>query len=168
MQLLAVASLLVSCRQLTPEERIEIVRSRYTAELTGFVVEQEPLTALVQTETGAEEAPEVDVAAAPEEGEEPVVPLTSNIVFDLLVRTESTEKLAGITLDVSHADAEEEEKDHRLIWLDVSGVDRGPGTQFTYVVEDVDYRQGDRFHVEVRSPIAAEERADYREFGGQP
>ena len=155
--LLGVASLLATCRQLTPEEQLEVVRSRYTAQLTGFVVEGGPQSEPLDEPEGEETSEE------PGDAPEPIVPLTSNIVFDILVRTESVEKLEGVTLDVYHADAEEQEKAHHRIWVDVSGVERGPGTQITYVLEGVEYEKGDRFFIELRRP-SPEEKQHYREY----
>lgn len=169
---LSLTALLVlgTCRELTPEERINVIRSRYTAELTGFVVREEPEEGAVEgvdvaSGEGAEAAAEVLEAEGVGTDE---LPLTSEVIFDILVAVEGTEKLPGITLDLSQVDSEREEKDHRLLWVDTSRVERGSGTQFTYVLDDISYEPGDGFHVEVRVPIPAEEQSLYREFGEQP
>ncbi len=37
-------------------------------------------------------------------------------------------------------------------------------TQYTHVLEDVPYEEGDGFFAEIRHPVPAEERHLYREF----
>jgi hypothetical protein len=180
--LLTLAALLsmatVGCRQLTPEEKVASLRSQYSAEAMSFiVVEPEETTVDEEQLPDAEEAvdgedvPEqVDVETDTEtdigEIDEPVEPVTGpvTVLVDVLVSTTATETLDGLTLDVFHADAQQDVKENRRVWIDTSGVVRGPGTQFTIELEDVDYEEGDGFSVEVRSPVPEAERSEYREF----
>lgn len=37
-------------------------------------------------------------------------------------------------------------------------------TQFTHILEDMAYEEGDGFFAEIRNPIPVEERSEYREF----
>lgn len=180
--LLTLAALLslgtLGCRQLTPEEKVASLRSQYTAEALSFVVVEPEETVVAEDELpGAEEAvegeevlEEVEVEAAEEtdigEIDEPGEPVPGpvTVLVDVLVSTTATDKLDGLTLDVFHADAQQDVKENRRVWIDTSGVVRGPGTQFTLELEDVDYEEGDGFSVEVRSPIPEAERSEYREF----
>jgi hypothetical protein len=85
------------------------------------------------------------------------------VVLDVLVGWRGGDPLPGLTVDVSMADPTGKEKEHRRAWLDVSKVDQG-GAQMSVVLDDVPYQAGDGFYVEVRTPVPAAERANYREF----
>jgi hypothetical protein len=168
---LALAVLAVGCAKKSPEEQVAELRAGYEAELNGFIVKSEPVAAPEpMTEGGAEEAaPEAAGAAAEGEGglETPDVeelPVTSDVVLDIVVRTKNDEQLPGITLDVSQASAQGAEKNHWRIWVETSSLRKGPGTQISHVLEDVDYEQGDGFFVEVRQPVPPAERGEYKEF----
>jgi hypothetical protein len=90
------------------------------------------------------------------------------IILDVLVQFDGTEPLPGITLDVSVADAAGKEKASRKVWVSTQGVARGVSRQVTVKLDDVPYQPGDGFFVEVRSPIPASERGEYREFAPAP
>ena len=51
-----------------------------------------------------------------------------------------------------------------MLWVDTADLPQATQTQFTHLLEDVDYIEGYAFSVEVRHPIPAAEWADYREF----
>lgn len=179
----AVVSVVAGCGpQLSPEEEVEAIRSRYTAELQSLTVKQDPTTesqdlspesqdppqsaegALGEDEAGGEPAAAAELGEAEAEQTPAERPVETDVILDILVSTTSDEYLAGVTLDVFQVDAEEREKDRRHIWVDTSDLLRGGGTQVTHVLEDVDYEPGDGFYVEVRTPIPPDERAEYREF----
>lgn len=86
------------------------------------------------------------------------------IVLDVLVAGGSKPPLAGLTVDVSMAGADGKEKAHRRAWVETGTVGVS-GEQKTVVFDDLDYQPGDGFWVEIRSPIPAAERGDYRELG---
>jgi len=117
-----------------PVRDLELRRARYSASLTGFLVRDEP------------------GAARP------------TIVLDVTVRGDAKPPLAGLTLDVSQADAAGHEKARRQVWVDTSGIGPG-GEQTTLTLDDLDYAPGDGFWVEVRGPIPPVERGRYREYG---
>jgi len=118
-----------------PVQELQARRARYEAELTGFVVRDEP------------------AAARPD------------ILLDVLVRGTAEPPLDRLTLDISMAGADGAERLHRRVAVDVRGVGPG-GSQLAITLEEVEYRPGDGFWVEVRAPIAAAERGDYVEFEG--
>jgi hypothetical protein len=91
------------------------------------------------------------------------------IVLDLTVRSEAKPPLEGVTLDVSIAGPDGKERERRRIWVETRGLGPG-GIQLSVPLEDVDYRPGDGYWVEVRNPVPAAERGEYREFaaGGAP
>jgi hypothetical protein len=84
-------------------------------------------------------------------------------ILDVLVGWQGGEPLPGLTLDVSMAAPGGAEKAHRRVWIETAGVDRG-GEQITLELADLPWEPGDGFFVEVRSPVPAAERGDYREF----
>lgn len=148
-----------------PAERISEIRSGYSAELNGFVVHQVPEAgdgAPVEEGDGSAEPGEEGEEAGAEEPAE--VPVRQDVILDILVSRDSRETLPGLTLDVTQADAQENEKASWKVYLDVSDVLRGPGTQISYRLEDVEVADDDFFHVEVRHPVPAAERGEYREF----
>lgn len=163
---------LVGCAGKSPEEKVEAIRSRYTADLNGFFVRQEPVAQpAAEMEEGMEAAeegePTADEAGEMEEMEEmeaAPVELSQDATLDILVRHESSENLPGITIDILMQSASNQEKGRWTMWAETAGLEKGTHLQLTHVLEDVPYEEGDGFFVEVRSPIPADERADYPEF----
>jgi len=119
-----------------PILKLERQRARYSATMNGFVVRDDPAT-------GKQE-----------------------IVLDVLVQFDGQDPLDGVTVDLSVADAAGREKAVRHLWVDTRGLGKGPGKQVTLTLTDLPYLPGDGFFVEVRAPIPAAERGDYREFAG--
>ncbi len=117
-----------------PVLELERQRSRYSATMGGFVVRDDPAT-------GKQE-----------------------IVLDVLVQWDGDQPLDGVTVDLSVADAAGREKASRRLWVDTRGLSKGPGRQVTLTLSDLPYLAGDGFFVEVRAPIPAAERPQYREF----
>lgn len=161
----------MACGPKDPAERVAGLRSYYKAEVNGFLVlappaedswdAAEPPSDEAVGEGDADEAPEGEVT---EEAMVPAEPAATNVQLDVLIRHRSPEKLPGITVDVSMVDADQKEKGHWLWWVDTANIAKSNVTQFTYVLEDVSYEEGDGFYVEVRHPVPTEERAQYREF----
>lgn len=166
---LLLLAVFTACAGKSPEERLVENRSRYTAELNGFYIEETPLI----QETVEEAAEEGDASAADEgagdtetdaEAGAADVPVVQNAHLDILVKHDSFEKLPGVTLDISMVDAGQNEKAHWRVWVDTADVERANPTQYSHVLEDIDYEEGDGFHVEVRHPVPEAERGEYREF----
>lgn len=158
-----------------PAEQVAEIRSGYTAELNGWVVDQKPVEmATPAPETGApgegaagggQPAGEAGEAGEAPEGEaEPAAPVRQDVILDVLVSRESRESLPGVTVDVIQVDAEQNPKQTWQVYVDTADVLPGPGTQITHRLEDVDVAPGDGFHVEVRHPVPPDERGQYREF----
>lgn len=160
-------------------ERVDEIRSRYSADLNGFAVHQVPVEGEETmpegpddgaVEEGAEAGEEAEAAEAAAEE----VPVRQDVILDILLSRESREPLPGITVDIEHVGPEPERavKESYRAYLDASGVHRGAGTQVVHRLEDVDYVEGDGFHVEVRHPVPPGERGEYQEFQeageGQP
>lgn len=150
-----------------PAEQVSEIRSGYSAELNSFVVHQVPQP---EMEPPAEEGDEAAEAEGGDGGEEAAaaepaeIPVRQDVLLDVLVAQEGRESLPGLTVDVIQADAQGNEKATWKVYLDVSDVHRGPGTQISHRLEDVDFEDGDGFHVEVRHPVPPGERGEYREF----
>lgn len=177
-------ALWISCAPRDPMERIAEARAGYRAELTGFYAKQVELApepedvllleegaaaeeATAEQEVAAEEATdtaEEEAAAAEGEAEAIEVPTRTDVVLDVLVARDGNTELPGLTLDITLVDAGEREKGHWLWWVETAGMPKGDQRQFPHVLEDVDYVEGDGLHVEVRDPVPASERGDYREF----
>ncbi|HEX6198626.1 MAG TPA: hypothetical protein VF150_00035, partial [Thermoanaerobaculia bacterium] len=153
-----------------PEERVSEIRSRYSARLNGFVVHQVPEVPaeppLEVPAEGAEPVADDQAEGAEAEGVEVLqeVPVTQAVTLDILVSRDGRNTLPSLTLDITQVDAQERDKASWKAYLDVADVQRGPGTQVSYRLEDVEYEEGDGFHVEVRHPVPAAERGEYREF----
>ncbi len=170
---------LMACTPASPEEQVAKTRSQYTVKFNAW--------ALQQSEPAQEAAAEGDVAGegeataaavgSEEEGEEGEVdlsetlasinlgPQSSDILFDLLVRFEGSKPLPGITVEVTHADPFEKEKENRLHYIETdSFVGTQKTQQVSFVLEGFEYEDGDVFSVEFNAYVSPEERGGYREF----
>lgn len=151
---------LAGCEAKSPEEKVASLRARYKAQMNGFVVQEEPVVVEVtEVAAGAPGAEAEEAATAPSA---PV--MRQKILLDILVHHDSNERLPGVTLDISMVDAAKNEKGHWLLWVDTSKLQKATKTQLSHVLEDVDYVEGDGFSVEVRHPVPAAERGEYKEF----
>ena len=159
--------LLSGCAAKSPADKVADLRGQYSARLNGFLLEEEPLV----TEVPELEAVEI-VDEAVIDGVEPgevveelaAIEVREKVRLDILIQHRSDEKLPGITVDISMVDSAEVEKGHWQVWFDTSEVTKATVTQFTHLLEEVGYEEGDGFFVEIRHPIPVEERGDYREF----
>lgn len=164
----AMPVLTLGCAPKSPEEKIAELRSFYSARLNGFIVEEEPIVAEMEVAEDLEveeEAPEAEseVEAELTIAEEPPA-VRQTVRLDILIQHRASERLPGITVEISMADAAGNEKQHWRVWFDTSDVEKATVTQFTHILEDVGYEEGDGFLVEIRHPVPAEERGEYREF----
>ena len=173
----ALLLVLTACGGGSPEEKVSRLRGMYSARLNGFLVQQpEPVMPEMGAEEGAEgEEPGAEPAGEPAEGEgdgempegemvEETPPANPNILLDILVQHDSPEILPGITVDVSMADADGNEKGAWRVFFDTSKVLKANVTPYSHVLEDVPYVEGDGFFAEVRHPVPPEERGEYQEF----
>lgn len=179
--LVLAAGLLAACGPSDPVQEVEDARSRYSVEVASFSVDQTPTGGLFnqppseppegEVEDAGAEGEGADQAGAGEETMEPAEPMavSQDVILDLLVRWDGRDPLPGVTIDITHADADGNEKGAHRAYLETADVHRGPPTQMVHRLEDVDYVEGDGFHAEVRSPVPAGERGEYREFseGGE-
>lgn len=169
-----VGILVGGCGPKSPEDKIAKMRSLYSARLNGFILEEEPVVAAVP------EVPELEAVEIIDDGtvdgvdpeavemEPVVVEVEEKVRLDILIQHRSDENLPGITVDISMVDTAEVEKGHWRVWFDTSNVTQATVTQFTHILEDVEYEEGDGFFVEVRHPVPVEERGEYREFSQTP
>jgi len=161
---------LVACTEPTPEERVARARARYEASLNGFVVQQQPIVG-AEVPPGDSGPEDGDVASQEELGgvegsgetAETPIDLSQDVLLDIVIRHDSFDKLDGITVDITMAEGERELQVWRA-WFDTSGIEKGPGVQFSHTLENVDYLPGYGFSAEIRYPVPPEERAEYREF----
>ena len=143
------------------------LRSFYSARLNGFILNETPMIPEMP------ELADVDVTEDVAEGEAveeeviepmPEIEVAQAVQLDILIQHRSEERLPGITLDISMVDSNQVEKGHWRVWFDTSEVTKATVTQFTHILEDVGYEEGDGFFLEVRHPVPVEERSEYREF----
>lgn len=178
---LALAAATACGPELSPEEEIADNRSHYSAEINGIAVQSTPMEPAVgetgegeQAEGAGEAAPAEEAegetagaeASDPMEGEQAASPeVRQDVILDILVSKEGRgESLDHLTVDIEQVDENKNVKETWRAYLDVSDVHRGPGTQITHRLEDVDYEEGDGFFAEVRHPVPPEERTEYREL----
>lgn len=181
--LVVVMVLSLACASKSPEEKVAQIRALYSARLNGFLIEEEPLVVdpigagEIDDPTVADEPPAEPEAESPMDGEadgeedmgeevvQPVsVPVRQRARLDILIQNDSYDRLPGVTVDISMANSAGEEKNHWRVWFDTADVGKASVTQFTHVLEDVSYEEGDGFFAEIRKPIPPEERSEYREF----
>lgn len=163
--------MLTGCAAKSPEEKVAQTRALYSARLNGFILEEEPVVNEVPELEAVELVDEGEVNGAALEEMEPelgTVEVDQRIRLDLLIQHRSDEKLPGITVDISMVDGDQTEKGHWRVWFDTSDVTKATVTQFTHILEDVMYEEGDGFFAEVRHPVPVEERGEYREFSIAP
>ena len=168
---LLVAASVSGCGAKSPEEKVAKLRSFYSARLNGFILNEEPIVpevpelAVVEvTEDGTEGEAVEEVAIDPM----PAIEVAQTVQLDVLIQHRSEERLPGITLDISMVDSGQVEKGHWRVWFDTSEVIKATVTQFTHILGDVGYEEGDGFFLEVRHPVPVEERSEYREFSTSP
>lgn len=104
-------------------------------------------------------AEEVDPEPPP-----PVGTVPRDVTLNIQLWHNSPEMLPGITLDIAHADEHEQVKDVYRVWFDTSRLMRAQHLQIDHVIPGLLVEPGDRFSVEVRHPVPAAERGEYREF----
>ena len=153
------AALTLGCAAKTPEEKVAGIRALYSARLNGFIIEEEPLpvTEVEMEEPGDAEVPEEDVMIEP-------IPVRQQARLDVLIHHDSYDLLPGVTVDISMANSAGDEKNHWRVWFDTSDMGKASITQFTHILEDISYEEGDGFFAEIRNPIPVDERKEYREF----
>lgn len=175
---LVIGLVLEACGPSSPAEKIAQTRALYSARLNGFVVEEEPIAeeldvgvAVEEVEATGEDAPveeSIDEAEIEEIADFEPVAVSQRVLLDILIKHDSYDKLPGITVEISMSDPGGQEKNHWRVWFDTSDIEKANVTQFTHILEDVSYEEGDGFFVEVRHPVPEEERGEYREFASGP
>lgn len=179
--LAVVVTLSIACASKSPEEKVAAIRALYSARLNGFIIEEEPLPVsaigpeelgdpaaadqpAAEPESPAESEASIDEGLADAVSDALPVPVRQRARLDLLIQHDSYDRLAGVTVDISMANSAGEEKGHWRVWFDTADVGKASVTQFTHVLEDLSYEEGDGFFAEIRKPIPPEERSEYREF----
>jgi hypothetical protein len=136
----------------THEEKVELLRSQYTANLESLTVKQEPM----MMDGGTSGGEGGGQSAAPR--------VRTDAILDILVSTDGEEQLPGLTLDIEHLDAERRAKDRCTFWVETAALARGQSAEVSHVLENVAWETGDAYSVEVRKAIPPDQRSAYREF----
>lgn len=161
----------------SPEEQVEKLRSYYTARVIGIIVDAVPEPEESLEDPLAEPSEMASPEMSPEDDDgvmdggdnegmeaETTVPTRQTVRVDILIQHDSPEKLPGVTLDLEMVDAQQAPKASWKVWVDTSELPKATGSQFSHVLEDIEYVDGDGFSVEVRSYVPPEDRAGYKEF----
>ncbi len=174
----ALAALLsVGCEQLTPEQKVAQMRSRYEATVNtgGFVVQPhapegvEPYDEGTGDDGESSEGEEVGGEVG-EEGDEsgeiaaPPEPTGYDVTVDILVSNRNSESLSQLTIDVIHTDGERNEKGRYQVTIDASGITKGGNSQVAHTLKNIPFVDGDGFTTEVRNPVPAGEKSKYPEL----
>ncbi len=175
--LLALALLLATgCDSGTPEEKVAKVRAQYKVELNSWSAQDPPQAeppmeeaaeAVAEAAEAAGAAETAEAAAEAEEGamdeEEMSGPQPNNVLFDLVVYFRGRKALKGITVDVTHADASQQEKAVYQQWIDTTGMFNGDTRQVDFMLEGMEVEDGDAFAVTLASGVPAD-LGNYPEF----
>lgn len=145
-------------------------RRNYVAKLNGWVVKEEPMAIVsgIDTVAGTEEGPDEaseDAAEAMSESQEEStegVFTSKTVILDIVLRHTGGAALPGLTLDISQADAEGNERSNWKLWVDTS--DLAGVKQITHSLEGVEIEEGDGFNVGVREHVPEGEQGEYQEF----
>ena len=181
--LVGLVLMVTACAPGSPEEKVAEIRSNYTVELNSWrVLEPEPAEMPAEGEDIAEgeEAPAEDTATedtagegeeAAAEGEEGMdamadaEPRTDAVLFDLVVYFRGNEGLPGVTVDITQAGADQQEKAVYHHFIDTEGIVNGDTRQEAFELEGVEFAEGDVFAVSLKPGIPADI-SEYREFSG--
>lgn len=187
------AAVFAGCTAEMDAEDVADARRNYHVELQNFIVldEEEPAGGM-EMDTGSETdlgeageevagAGEAEDAEAGEEGDVAAVGIDpvprpervsvgtggdSEVLLDIVLRHTGATTLEGLTIDITHADAERREKNQWHVWVETTDLTRGGRKQFSHTLTGVDYEPGDGFHVGLRENVPPEEYSEYREFTG--
>ncbi len=141
-------------------------RAGYIAEMGSFSVVGAPAVVEETAEDADAEGAEADAETA-EDAAAPAAPPTTTVLLDFLIHNKGSGTLDGVTVDLTIADPDGNEKERRLLWVDTTGLTKGSQRQVAHELLQVAHTEGDGYHVEVRHPIPMEQRGDYREFDAE-
>lgn len=166
------------CVPKKPAERVTETRARYKVERVSFLPQapETPVEAApgVEGEAAAAEGTAATVEGAPadpaapgeqiaEEAPAAVGPVPTRILFDVILTFDGKEPLPGVTLEVTHADSFEVEKETRRHYVETADMLEGSPKQVAFELDGFLFEEGDLFSVEVR-PVPPAEQGEYREY----
>jgi len=164
-----------ACAGKSELDRVADARGTYRATLNSFFVKEvAPVDEVADVPAEGEEAAEGDEPVS-EDAETVPEPVRQDAVLDVIVQHDTTSPLAGLTLDIEMVEivrdaagavTDEIQRAQWLYWVDTEGLQKANQRPYSVVFEDVDYEEGFAFFVEVRHPVPASDRGDYREFDG--
>ncbi len=150
----------LACSRKSPADKIAEVRNQYTVQ-DARPQKQNPIgdaSAMDVALSEGEEAREAGTAA-PAQAARP-----TSILFDVVLSFRGSQSLPGITLDITHTDAQGRTKEVRRQYVETPKMTNSGVLQQGFVLDNLQYEEGDGFQVDVRSFIPVEERGEYREF----
>ena len=172
------------CTPQSPEDRVLSSRAEYTVQSANALPQRQVTDATMEDvamdegENGAEDetagAAEAELATEESEGEgiaEAIdeegmmeIPVTSSVLFDVVMTFSGNDPLPGVTLDIVHKDPFDQIKTTRRQYIETPTLTKGQVLQTDFVLEDLSFEEGDTFEVELRGDIPPGERSEYREF----
>lgn len=170
---LGVVSLVVivgflGCKKLTPLEAVTMARNEVKVDLSSWTVRSTPVEAPAEEPVEGDEMIQEGSEVLEDESlaeEMPEISLDQDVILDMFV-VRGKADLAGITVDIVQADAQENIKNTTLLWIDFESIPVGGSAQVTRVLEGINLDDGDGFYVEVNPTVSPERRGDYQEFAG--
>lgn len=163
---------LAGCTPKSPEEQVAEIRAQYTVEINAWrIVEPEP--AAEETEAGEEAEGEAEPAAdMPEEGEgeagemadepEPE-PQVVDVLFDLVILFKGDKALDGVTVSITQADANQQEKKLVRHYVETAKIVKGQTIQADFVLGGFVVDEGDVFAASLEPGIPAD-LGEFQEF----
>ncbi|MDY7093157.1 MAG: hypothetical protein SX243_09320 [Acidobacteriota bacterium] len=177
---------LVACQPQSPAERIDELRAGYEVEVnpSGFSAtpnypEPPPMEEgeegadeemaaddeMAADEMAADEMGDGEMAGEGDMAQEQMEPESYDVVLDLLIKNGNRDdSLQELTVDLIHADSNQNERGRLQVVFDTSNVLPGASSQFSQELKGIPYEEGDMFTAEIRQ-VPAEERGDYPEYG---
>ena len=170
----------VACGPGSPEEKVTQTRAQYSVQLNSWFPKIEEPVAEPEAEMGEDMAAEAASDDAPAEGEaaegetmdaeeagmadsEPAAPSTTTIFFDLIVLFSGQEPLPGITVDITHADADGNEKGTWRRFLDIPNIVKSETKQIDFE-DDREFVEGDQFSVQLLKQVDPANYSEYSEY----
>lgn len=166
---------------------VDQIRAQYSVELNAWMplappAPEEPMMdEAMEGEMGeAMEADAMEDEAMAGEGMEgegadgmmeeaaPAGPTPRDIQFDVVVRFSGQEPLPGVTIDITHADASEQQKGVYRHYVETTNFLPGEPFQETFKIEGVPFEDGDVFSASIRPVVPEAEKGEYREYADAP
>ncbi len=165
------------CLSKSDEEYVAQLRAEYVVELNNWTVvnshnngQDGGQASASMREESATATATASATAAPAAEEEEIYdedagqgPEPRDVLFDLVVLFRGRKSLPGITVDISHKQSNEEEKEKYQVYVETDGMVNGETQQVETVLEGLVLEDDDDFSVDLVEGVPAD-LSKYREF----